>query len=149
MLYEKAEMNNYRYPEIYVGMKEEFVVEMDEEKLKSFEKITGDVNPLHNSTEYANAKGYSERVVYGMLTGSLMSTLAGVYLPGESSLIHSVEMKFLKPVIVGDKLKIVGEVIEKNDLFKIIVLKVEIFRLNTMCEKVLKGKMQIGVIEDE
>ena len=58
-------------------------------------------------------------------------------------------MKFLEPVIVNDELRVVGKVTEKNDLFKIITLKVEIIRLTGKREKVLRGKMQIGVTEDE
>lgn len=147
-------MNTYMYHEIYIGMWEEFIVTIDNEKITNFKQITGDVNPLHNDSAYAKNKGYTDKVVFGMLTGSFMSTLAGVYLPGENSLIHSVEMKFLKPVIVNDNLKIVGEVIEKNDLFKTITVKVEIFRLGDSThgiapEKVLRGKMQIGVMENE
>ena len=80
-----------------------------------------------------------------MLTASFISTLAGVYIPGENSLIHSVEVKFVKPVYVGDKLTIIGTVIDKNDLFSCITLKITI--LNQKNEKVLRGKMQIGVLE--
>ena len=78
-----------------------------------------------------------------MLTSSFLSTIAGVYLPGKYSLIHSVETKMLKPVLLGDALTIEGVVSEKHDIFQMIVLKVTIKNQNE--EKVLKGKMQIGI----
>lgn len=81
-----------------------------------------------------------------MLTASFLSTLAGVYLPGENSLIHSVETKFVKPVFVGDTLLVSGEVAEKNEHFPVIKLKVVI--TNQKKEKVLRGSMQIGVLKD-
>ena len=71
-------MNQYKYQEIYIGMQEEFTVQVNSEKLRSFMQITGDENPLHNSADYAKKKGYPEKVVFGMLTGAFMSTLAGV-----------------------------------------------------------------------
>ena len=67
-------------------------------------------------------------------------------MPGERSLIHSVETKFVKPVFLEDVLKICGEVVEKNELFSTIKLKVTVTNQNR--EKVLRGTMQIGVLAD-
>lgn len=138
-------MNHYCYNEIKNGHEEKFEVEIKPEMLDEFANITKDTNPLHIDSVFAKSKGYKERICYGMLTASFISTLAGVYIPGENSLIHSVEVKFVKPVYVGDKLTIIGTVIDKNDLFSCITLKITI--LNQKNEKVLRGKMQIGVLE--
>ena len=137
-------MNHYNYDEIEVGMKKEFQAVITDEMLEKFRTITGDENPLHTDSEFAAGKGYSKQVCYGMLTASFLSTLAGVYLPGEKSLIHSVEIKMTKPVFSGDQLTISGEVTEKNDLFSVFIMKITI--LNQNKEKVLRGKMQVGVI---
>ena len=115
-------MNQYTYDEIKVGQKEHFSVVVTPEDQAAFCKITGDVNPLHQDAEYAAAKGHKGCVVYGMLTASYYSTLAGVYLPGERSLVHSVKSKFLKPVYIGDTLLIEGTVTEKNDTFQMIIV---------------------------
>ena len=115
--------------------------------LKTFCEITGDINPLHNDLEYAKSKGYNEKVVYGMLTSSFLSTLAGVYLPGKYSIIHSVEILFKKPVFVSDSpLTIKGKVIEINEMFKQFTIGFEIF--NNKDEKVSRGKMKVGVLND-
>ncbi len=137
-------MNHYRYEELELGQKEEFEAEITQEMLTKFCEITGDCNPLHTREEYAKEKGYSTRVAYGMLTASFLSTLAGVYLPGERSLIQSVEIKFAKPVYPGDRLLITGEITEKNDTYSLIFIKVQIKNQNG--DKVLRGKMQIQVI---
>ncbi len=138
-------MNHYQYDEIAIGMKESFQVIITEEMLDQFYQITKDENPLHRDKDFAKNKGYESRVSYGMLTASFLSTLAGVYIPGENSLIHSVETKFIKPVFLGDVLTIEGTVSEKNDMFHCFIMKVVI--LNQKKEKVLRGKMQIGVLE--
>lgn len=139
-------MNQYRFEDIYVGLKEEFQVTITAEMLKQFCQITGDVNPLHTSEEFAREKGYESKVAYGMLTASFLSTLAGVYLPGERSLIHSVETKFAKPVYVGDTLTVSGQVTECNELFSVFTMKTTI--VNQKGEKVLRGKMQVGILKD-
>ena len=138
-------MNSYSYEEIEVGQKEGFSVTVTEEALNGFKNITGDINPLHNDADFAVKKGYKDKVGYGMLTAAYLSTLAGVYLPGEKSLIQGVELKFSQPVYAGDSLDIQGEVAEKNDTFKVIKIKVTI--RNQDNKKVLKGSMQIGVMD--
>ena len=136
-------MNTYIYEQIEVGHKESFKVTVTEADMDKFREITGDVNPLHRDTEYAKEHGYRDRVVFGMLTASYLSTLAGVYLPGERSLIHSVKTKFSGAVYPGDELTVEGTVTEKNDTFELIIVKVII--RNQEGTKVVKAEMQIGV----
>jgi len=138
-------VNNYTYDEIQIGQKESFEVTITQKMVDDFRSITGDINPLHKDPEYARKKGHPDVVAFGMLTASFLSTMAGVYLPGERSLIHEVETKMERPVYVGDTITIEGTVKEKNDTFSFIVVK--ILMKNQKGEKVLKAKMQIGVEE--
>ncbi|MBR2530994.1 MAG: MaoC family dehydratase [Lachnospiraceae bacterium] len=136
-------MNDLSYEEIEVGHKESFSVTVTEEMMDKFLAITGDVNPLHNDEDYARSAGHPGRVVYGMLSASLLSTLAGVYLPGKRSLIHEVKIKFAKPVYIGDTLTVEGTVEEKHDVYSLLVLKVTV--RNQSGDKVCRAKMQVGV----
>ena len=79
-----------------------------------------------------------------MLTASFLSTLAGMYLPGRYSLIHSVEVSFIKPVYAGDVLLIKGVVDEIYEELRMIKLKVNICRLD---EVVCKAKMKVLVMK--
>ena len=137
-------MNTYTYDQIEVGHKESFTVKITEEEMDKFREITGDVNPLHADAGYAKDKGHPDRVVFGMLTASYLSTLAGVYLPGEHSLIHSVKTKFSGAVYPGDELTIEGTVTEKNDTFELIIVKAVIKNQNN--EKVCKAELQVGIV---
>ena len=139
-------MNEYKFEDIYKGQIEEFTFEITEEKMQQFCNISGDNNTLHTDLNYAKAKGYNEVVVYGLLTTSALSTLAGVYLPGKYSLIHSVEISYARPVFVSSSpLRVRGEVIEKDDRFSRITVKISIFDKNGA--KVCRGVMQIGVLQ--
>ena len=143
-------MNHYTFEEIKTGMEEQFSVTITEQMMQQFREMTGDVNPLHCDETFAKEKGFDGKVAYGMLTASFLSTMAGVYLPGENSLIQSVEVKFVKPVFPGEEITFTGKVREVNDTFRFLVLKVtgtvtgekENERYGT---KVLKAVMQIGV----
>lgn len=136
-------MNHYTFEEIEIGKEVSFQYDIDESKMIKFLEITDDENPLHNDLEYAQSAGYPEKVVYGMLTSSILSTLAGMHLPGERSLIHSVEINFVKPVFISKcPLNVSAKVISKDDRFSVITLKYSI--TNKENEKVCRGTMKIG-----
>lgn len=136
-------MNHYTIDEIKIGDEVSFLYELNEEKMDMFMRITGDTNPLHTDLEYAKEKGYNEKVVYGMLTSSILSTLAGMYMPGEYSLIHSVEINFVKPVFLSRcPLEVKAKVTEIDERFNTIKLKYQI--LDNTLDKVLRGSMKIG-----
>ena len=139
-------MNDYSFEELKKGLTESFDAQITEDMLDKFRDLTGDINPLHNDLEYAKEKGFGSRVVYGMLTASLLSTLGGVYLPGKRCLIHSVETNFLKPVFPGDCLTVKGTVYLVDEEFHQVTLKTEI--LKQVGQKVLLGKMKVGVLDE-
>ena len=137
-------MKEYIYDELYVGQEEAFSVHLTAEMMENFRNITGDLNPLHVDERFARDRGFPDKVAYGMLTASFLSTLAGVYLPGKNSLIHSVSVEFPKPVFVGDTLEIRGIITEKDDRFHVITVKIAI---RSQQNKVCRGSMKIGVIQ--
>lgn len=140
-------MNEYTFDEIEVGMSASFKKLITKEMEDSFRMITGDENPLHKDDSFAleMSKGkFKGRVAFGMLTASLYSTVAGMYLPGKYSLIHSFdEISFMKPVFVGDELNIYAEVIDKDVALKMIRLKIVI--KNQENKKVSRAKMKVLV----
>ena len=87
---------------------------------------------------------YTGHVTFGMLTASLYSTLAGMYLPGKYSLIHSFEeLSFLKPVFAGDLLSVTGEIFKKEEAFGLIRIKAVI--RNQSGSIVSRAKMKVLV----
>lgn len=139
------EVKEYTYEELEVGLSHEFSVTITEKMMDSFREMSGDCNPLHTDTEFAQARNFPNRVVYGMLTASFISQL-GVYLPGKNCLIHSVEINFVKPVFPNDTLNVSGTVVEKNDTFRQLTIKIII--TNQHGEKVCRGKLKAGVFHE-
>lgn len=136
-------MNHYTLADMKEGLTESFSVTITSEMMEKFLSVTNDTNPMHIDAEYSKNSGYADRIVYGMLTASFLSTLAGVYLPGEHCLIHSVETNFPKPVYINDTLTITGTVKSVDERFGQAELSVKI--VNQKDEKVLRGKMKVGV----
>ena len=138
-------MNRYTMAQLQVGQSESFTTTVTEEKMQLFYQLTEDNSPIHISEEYAQSRGHSGRVVYGMLGASLFSTLAGVYLPGETCLLHGVEVKFAKPIYIGDTLTVTGTVHEINETFREITIKAVI--TNQDGTRVTRGLIRAGVAE--
>lgn len=152
-------MNEYNFKNLILGQTESFSVKITKTLMEQFREITRDTNPLHTDADYAKTVIEKNRiedrkmqeifdrgcVVYGMLSASFLSTLAGVYLPGKYSLIHSVNVAMLHPVFVDDLLLIQGEITEKEERFQFIKVRITIRNQNNL--KVISGNMQIGVLE--
>ena len=112
--------------------------------MEAFRRLSGDENPLHNDVDFAVERGFSGRVVYGMLTASLYSALAGVYLPGKRCLLQSVYTDFLHPVFIGETLTVTGKIVEKHDSVRQVIIKATI--QNTEGKRVSRAKIEAGVI---
>ena len=138
-------MNHYRLADLTPGVTESFTATITEEMMAQFYAITGDNSPIHMDADYAAGRGYPGRVVYGMLGASFLSTLAGVYLPGEHCLLHGVDLKFAKPIFIGDTLTVTGVVDEVNDTFREITIKASI--VNQDGKKVTRAVIRAGVAQ--
>jgi acyl dehydratase len=73
-----------------------------DDDVRRFVEITGDVNPLHVDDAFAASTRFGRRVVHGMLTASILSTMVGMLIPGTGAIYRSQTLTFLRPVHVGD-----------------------------------------------
>ncbi len=138
-------MNEYQLEDIKIGMTEEFKVQITAQMQNDFRVITGDINPMHQDEKFAREKGFSNTLVFGMLTASFFSTLVGVYLPGKNCLFQECkDIKFHNPVFIGDELTIKGEVFEIDERFKRITIKATI--RNQQQKKVCSAKLITGIL---
>ena len=79
-----------------------FTKTFTEEDVQRFIAITSDVNPLHVDDAFAAKTRFGRRVLHGMLTASLFSTMVGMLLPGTGAIYRSQTLNFLRPVHVGE-----------------------------------------------
>jgi 3-hydroxybutyryl-CoA dehydratase len=91
-----------RIEDFQVGQHVTFTKTFTEEDMQRFIEITGDVNPLHVDEEFARKTKFGRRVLQGMLTASILSTMVGMLLPGTGAIYRSQTLTFLLPVYLGD-----------------------------------------------
>jgi 3-oxoacyl-[acyl-carrier protein] reductase len=133
-----------KYLKIKVGDKEEITHIISEQDVKKFVELTGDDNKLHTDTEYASSTSFKKPVAHGMLGASFISTIIGTKIPGDGALWYSQSLEFLKPIRIGDTLKIIAEVVKKIDRTKTIELKTDIYNQNK--ELITTGFSKVKVI---
>lgn len=99
--------------------------------------ISGDFNPAHVNQVEAEKGMFGKRIAHGMLSAGLISAVLGTMLPGPGTIYMGQELRFTKPVFVGDTITAtitVAELIpEKNRA------KLETVCTNQDGEVVIKG----------
>jgi acyl dehydratase len=91
-----------RIEDFEAGQRASFSKTFTEADLQRFIEITGDVNPLHVDEQFAAATPFGGRILQGMLTASIFSTMVGMFLPGTGAIYRSQTIRFLLPVHVGE-----------------------------------------------
>lgn len=113
-------------------------VVISEERVELFAQASGDTNPLHLDEEFAKGTIFGQRIAHGMLTGGIIGGIIGTKFPGFGTIYLSQDLKFIRPVLIGDKLTILLEVtdliVDKNR----VILSTTV--TNQREEKVVLGK---------
>ena len=122
------DIDEWSFDDIKVGYETDSIsFSVSSEDVDSFAKISGDYNSLHMDDTFAQDRGYSKRVVHGILLASKFSFLVGMVIPGKNCLYLSQEVRFHKPVYVNDVCSLKGTVISKSESTKVLEIKTEIF----------------------
>lgn len=86
-----------------VGEEATFTKLISDEDIKTFARISGDVNPVHVNDDYAKGTMFKGRIAHGMLVSGMISAVLGTMLPGPGSIYMSQQLRFLAPVRPGDE----------------------------------------------
>ncbi|MBY4986503.1 MaoC family dehydratase [Streptococcus suis] len=98
-----------------VGQTGSFSKTITETDVVLFAGISGDLNPAHINEVEASKGMFKKRIAHGMLGASLISTVLGMYLPGPGTIYLGQNLKFLKPVAIGDTLTAMATIVEKDE----------------------------------
>jgi acyl dehydratase len=79
----------------------------------NFAGISGDFDPLHVDHEHAAQTPFGKPIAHGLLGLAWVTGMASYCPPVQTEIFLTVrEWKFLKPMYVGDTLRLVNEVVE-------------------------------------
>ncbi len=110
----KPAIRNKTWSELKVGDTASLERSCSVQDLFLFAHVSGNVNPLMlPSAEGAEEK--TEPVAPSMWVGSLVSAVLGNLLPGPGTLYRAQDLRFLRRVRVGDKVKVTVTCSEKRD----------------------------------
>ena len=71
-------------------------------EIELFTEITGDRNPLHYDEAAARKSLFGGLIVQGGVTSGILNAMVAEDLPGPGTVFLAMELKFVKPVYVGD-----------------------------------------------
>ena len=96
--------------DFHVGLSHTLTRTIDAEKVAQFIELCGDNNPIHHDETYAVQTQFKRPIAHGFLTASFFSPIFGLHLPGPGAIYVNHNLRFLKPVYVGDTVDIIATV---------------------------------------
>ena len=127
-----APYKTHYFEDLTVGQRETLMKTVMDDDVIAFADLSGDRNPVHLSDHFARKTRFGERIVHGLYTASLISTVIGMYLPGPGAVYLSQTLNFRGPVKIGDVINVVVEVQELTEKGR---------RVKLHCECLVDGKV--------
>jgi len=136
------ELHGFYLEDLEVGMTAVYARTVTDADIVLFAGISGDTNPLHLSSDFADGTHFEGRVAHGMLTAGFISAVIGTKLPGPGCIYMSQNIRWNAPVRAGDSVlaRVTIEEINRDKAR---------LRLSTICtvgeEVVLEGEALVKV----
>ena len=129
--------------DFHVGLSHTLTRTIDAEKVAQFIELCGDNNPIHHDEKYAAQTQFKRPIAHGFLTASFFSPIFGLHLPGPGAIYVNHNLRFLKPVFVGDTVDIIAKVSNVDHGCKRVYF-------DTICningERVIEGEAELYVL---
>lgn len=106
-------IENKTFDEIAVGDTASLSRRLTLEDIELFAVMSGDINPAHLDEQYARTSMFHRLIGHGMRGGALISTVLGTELPGPGTIYLVQDLKFRRPVGIGDTITVTVVVREK------------------------------------
>ena len=109
--------------EIEIGDRAEMTTSITAEQVEAFAVASGDRNTIHFDDAAAVAAGFARRVAHGVLSLGFCSAVLGTRLPGPGTIAVDINVRFLRPVYIGEKVTASVEAKEKNESRNTVLMK--------------------------
>lgn len=115
-----------------------------EQVYKGFITLFGDRNPLHTDAAFAASKGFGAVMMHGNILNGFLSYFIGECLPLKNVMIQTQEIKYVKPVFLGDRLRFQATV---SDVFdSVSVTEIKFIFSKEDGTKAATGKITVGIL---
>ncbi|MBU3667275.1 MAG: bifunctional enoyl-CoA hydratase/phosphate acetyltransferase [Rhodocyclaceae bacterium] len=95
-------VENRPFSELKIGDSATVTRTVTLDDLRLFAAATGDANPAMIDPQFADSSIYREVVANGMWSGAMLVNLLGCQLPGLGTILVDQNLRFLRPIMVGD-----------------------------------------------
>ncbi len=95
-----------------IGDTGKFTKTVTAQDITDFAEASGDWNPVHFDEEYARQTPFGQCIAHGVLTAGIISTVLGRELPGIGTIFVELQIRFVKPVYIGDAITATAIVME-------------------------------------
>jgi 3-hydroxybutyryl-CoA dehydratase len=99
-------ISGFQLEDLSPGQSAEHSWTVTEETINAFAEVSGDRNPLHLDAAYAASSPFKARIAHGMLAASYISAVLGMQLPGPGAIYLDQSLRFLRPVRIGDEVRV-------------------------------------------
>ncbi|HTY68337.1 MAG TPA: bifunctional enoyl-CoA hydratase/phosphate acetyltransferase [Alphaproteobacteria bacterium] len=107
-------IENRTFDEIKIGDSASLTRTLTADDIALFAVMSGDVNPAHLDQAYAEKSMFHHIIAHGMWGGALISAVLGTKLPGPGTIYLGQDLKFRKPVGLGDTITVTVTAKEKR-----------------------------------
>jgi acyl dehydratase len=128
-----------------VGEKAQFSKTITDSDLSIYAGLVGDFNRMHVDAEYAKKTAVGSRTAHEMLAGGLITTVLSCKLPGSGFKLLRQQLEFLSPILVGDTVTAVAEVVSWQAERRIITLRTTCF--NQSRTEVITGEAVLMMLD--
>ncbi|WP_285962333.1 MaoC family dehydratase [Pseudomonas tohonis] len=135
-----TQVTNFTYDALEVGQKASYAKTVEERDIQLFAALSGDRNPVHLDAGYAAGTIFKERIAHGMFSGALISAAIACELPGPGTIYLGQQLKFTRPVKLGDALTVELEILEKLPKNRVRIAT-RVFNQNA--EQVVDGEAEV------
>lgn len=139
---EAAWLENVTYDELEIGRSASLKRTLTKLDIALFARVSGDINPAHLDEEFARGERFHGVIGHGMWTGALISTVLGTQLPGPGTIYLNQDVKFTRPVRIGDTITVTLSVTDKPDDHKPMVI-FDCKGINQADELVMSGQARV------
>jgi phosphate butyryltransferase len=107
-------IENRTFDELTIGESASLSHRVTQRDIDLFATVTGDVNPAHVDPVYASGDMFHHIIIHGMWGAGLISAVLGTRLPGPGTIYLGQELRFRRPVAIGDTITATLTVREKR-----------------------------------
>ncbi|MBP2313234.1 phosphate acetyltransferase [Azospirillum soli] len=136
-----AMIENVTFEEIRIGQQASLSRRLTMSDIELFATVSGDINPAHLDEEYAADSLFHKVIGHGMWSGSLISAVLGTLLPGPGTIYMGQDLRFKRPVGLGDVITVTVTAKEKRDDKNIVVF--DCVALNQDGKEVVSGQAEV------